>query len=26
VMYRDSFPEDLRAKILSYAKEHNIKD
>ena len=26
VMYRDSFPEDLRQKILSYAKEHNIKD
>ena len=26
VMYRDSFPEDIRAKILSYAKEHNIKD
>ena len=26
VMYRESFPEDLRAKILSYAKEHNIKD
>ena len=26
VIYRDSFPEDLRAKILSYAKEHNIKD
>ncbi|WP_149706852.1 thioredoxin reductase [Campylobacter concisus] len=26
VMYRQSFPEDLRAKILSYAKEHNIKD
>ena len=26
VMYRDSFPEDLRAKILSCAKEHNIKD
>ena len=26
VMYRDSFPEDLRAKILYYAKEHNIKD
>ena len=26
VMYRDSFPQDLRAKILSYAKEHNIKD
>ena len=26
VMYRDSFPEDLRAKILSYAKEHKIKD
>ena len=25
-MYRDSFPEDLRQKILSYAKEHNIKD
>ena len=25
VMYRDSFPEDLRQKILSYAKEHNIK-
>ncbi|QPH98793.1 thioredoxin reductase [Campylobacter concisus] len=26
VMYRESFPEDLRQKILSYAKEHNIKD
>ena len=26
VMYRDSFPEDLKQKILSYAKEHNIKD
>ena len=26
VIYRDSFPEDLRQKILSYAKEHNIKD
>ena len=26
VMYRDSFPEDIRQKILSYAKEHNIKD
>ena len=26
VMYRDSFPEDLRQKILSYAKEHKIKD
>ena len=26
VMYRESFPEDLRAKILSYAKEHNIND
>ena len=26
VMYRDSFPEDLRQKILSHAKEHNIKD
>ena len=26
VMYRDSFPEDLRQKILGYAKEHNIKD
>ena len=26
VMYRDIFPEDLRQKILSYAKEHNIKD
>ena len=26
VMYRDSFPEDLRQKILIYAKEHNIKD
>ncbi|WP_462190986.1 thioredoxin reductase [Campylobacter concisus] len=26
VMYRDSFPEYLRQKILSYAKEHNIKD
>ena len=26
VMYRDSFPEELRQKILSYAKEHNIKD
>ena len=26
VMYRDSFPEDLRQKILNYAKEHNIKD
>ena len=26
VMYRDSFPEDLRQKILSYAKEHNTKD
>ena len=26
VMYRDSFPEDLRQKILTYAKEHNIKD
>ena len=26
VMYRDSFPEDLRQKVLSYAKEHNIKD
>ena len=26
VMYRDSFPENLRQKILSYAKEHNIKD
>ena len=26
VMYRESFPEDLRAKILSYTKEHNIKD
>ena len=26
VMYRDSFPEDLRQNILSYAKEHNIKD
>ena len=26
VMYRESFPEDLRAKILSYAKEHNIKE
>ena len=26
VIYRDSFPEDLRAKILSYAKEQNIKD
>ena len=26
VMYRDSFPEDLRQKILSYTKEHNIKD
>ena len=26
VVYRDSFPEDLRQKILSYAKEHNIKD
>ena len=26
VMYRDSFPEDLRQKILYYAKEHNIKD
>ena len=26
VRYRDSFPEDLRQKILSYAKEHNIKD
>ena len=26
VMYRDSFPQDLRQKILSYAKEHNIKD
>ncbi|OUT14719.1 thioredoxin reductase [Campylobacter concisus] len=26
VMYRESFPEDLRAKILSYAKEHNVKD
>ncbi|WP_459827197.1 thioredoxin reductase [Campylobacter concisus] len=26
VMYRESFPENLRQKILSYAKEHNIKD
>ncbi|WP_103588781.1 thioredoxin reductase [Campylobacter concisus] len=26
VMYRESFPEYLRQKILSYAKEHNIKD
>ena len=26
VIYRDSFPEDLKQKILSYAKEHNIKD
>ena len=26
VIYRDSFPEDLRQKILNYAKEHNIKD
>ncbi|WP_103617180.1 thioredoxin reductase [Campylobacter concisus] len=26
VMYRYSFPEDLRQKILIYAKEHNIKD
>ena len=26
VIYRDSFPEDLRQKILSYTKEHNIKD
>ncbi|ERJ27631.1 hypothetical protein [Campylobacter concisus] len=26
VMYRDSFPEYLRQKILGYAKEHNIKD
>ena len=26
VIYRDSFPEDLRQKILIYAKEHNIKD
>ena len=26
VMYRDSFLEDLRQKILSYAKEHKIKD
>ena len=26
VMYRESFSEDLRQKILSYAKEHNIKD
>ena len=26
VMYRDSFPEDLRQKILSYAREHNVKD
>ena len=26
VMYRESFPEDLRQKILSYAKKHNIKD
>ncbi|WP_107695623.1 thioredoxin reductase [Campylobacter concisus] len=25
VMYRESFPEDLRTKILNYAKEHNIK-
>ena len=26
VMYRDSFPKDLRRKILRYAKEHNITD
>ena len=26
VIYRDSLPEYLRQKILSYAKEHNIKD
>ena len=26
VMYRDSFPKDLRRNILRYAKEHNITD
>ncbi|RDU59969.1 hypothetical protein CQA53_11165 [Helicobacter didelphidarum] len=25
-MYRESFPEELRAKILAYAKKHNIKE
>nr|MCR6511684.1 hypothetical protein [Campylobacter lari] len=25
-IYRYNFPEDLRAKILAYAKEHNIKE
>ncbi|HEB9322429.1 TPA: hypothetical protein RZK33_001781 [Campylobacter coli] len=25
-IYRANFPEELRAKILAYAKEHNIKD
>ena len=26
VIYRDSFPKDIRRKILRYAKEHNITD
>ncbi|EKN0139031.1 hypothetical protein PV841_001898, partial [Campylobacter coli] len=25
-IYRYNFPEDLRVKILAYAKEHNIKE